>query len=41
MAAKALPVLEANRERLAAHTDPERLLVALRTLQGEPPILLV
>ncbi len=41
MAAKALPVLEANRERLAAYTEPERLLVALRTPQGEPPILLV
>jgi uncharacterized protein len=41
MAAKALPVLEANREGLATHTDPERLLVALRTPQGESPILLV
>jgi hypothetical protein len=40
MAAKALPVLEANRDRLAAYTDPERLLAALRTADGGPPLLL-
>jgi uncharacterized protein len=40
MAAKALPVLEANRTRLAAYTDPERLLAALRTADGGPPQLL-
>ena len=40
MAAKALPVLEDNRDRLAAYTDPERLLAALRTADGGPPLLL-
>jgi len=41
LAAKALPVLEANRERLAAYTDPERLLTALRSSQQPAPLLLV
>jgi uncharacterized protein len=41
LAAKALPVLVANRERLAVYTDPDRLVTALRTPQGKPPLLLV
>ena len=41
LAAKALPVLEANRERLATYTDPERLLAALRAPRSGPPRLLV
>ena len=40
MAAKAVPVLMANTERLAVYTDPERLLVALRSGGGNPPLLL-
>lgn len=40
MAAKALPVLAANRGRLAAYTDPDRLLTSLRSVQSEPPLLL-
>ena len=40
MAAKALPVLEANRQRLAVHTDPQRLLAALHSAAGDPPLLL-
>lgn len=40
MAAKALPVLEDNRQRLAAYIDPERLLAALRSEQEKPPLLL-
>ena len=34
LAAKALPVLVANRDRLAAYTDPDRLITALRSPQG-------
>ena len=41
LAAKALPVLEAQRDRLAAYTDPERLLIALRSPQKKAPLLLV
>ena len=40
LAAKALPVLVANRERLAAYTDPDRLITALRSPRGEAPLLL-
>ena len=40
MAAKAVPVLAANVHRLAVHIDPERLLAALRTTTGKPPLLL-
>jgi hypothetical protein len=40
MAARALPVIEANRQRLAAYTDPDRLIEALRTHNPEPPLLL-
>ena len=40
MAAKAVPVLMANTQRLAVYTDPERLLVALRSGAGKPPLLL-
>jgi hypothetical protein len=40
MAAKAVPVLVANAHRLAVHIDPERLLAALRTVTGKPPLLL-
>lgn len=40
MAAKALPVLEVNRFRLAVYTDPDRLLDALRAPSGPPPLLL-
>lgn len=41
LAAKALPVLEANRKRLAAYTDPERLLNGLRHPGDASPLLLV
>lgn len=41
IAARALPVLENNRDRLAVYTDPERLLIALRSAQGKPPLLLI
>jgi len=41
MAAKALPILEANRHRLAVYTDPERLLSALGSLNEKPPLLLL
>ncbi len=40
MAGKALPVLEAQRDRLAEYIDPERLISALQQPQGEPPVLL-
>jgi hypothetical protein len=40
MAAKALPILEANRHRLAVYTDPERLLSALGSPHEKPPFLL-
>ncbi|MDR2551159.1 MAG: DUF309 domain-containing protein [Desulfobulbus sp.] len=40
MAAKALPVLVANRDRLAPYCDPERLLAALRVPSGQAPLLL-
>ena len=40
MAAKAVPVLVANSNRLAAYTDPERLLMPLRSATGKPPLLL-
>lgn len=40
LAAKALPVLEAHRERLAGYCDPERLLTALRERRTQPPLLL-
>ena len=40
IAAKALPILEANRHRLAVYTDPQRLITALRSGNSEPPILL-
>ena len=40
LAAKALPVLVANRDRLAAYTDPDRLITALRSPRGEAPLLL-
>lgn len=40
LAAKALPILAANRERLAAYCDPDRLLTALRSPQSNPPLLL-
>lgn len=40
IAAKALPVLEKNRQRLAAHTDPDRLIRALRLPISPPPQLL-
>jgi len=40
MAAKAIPVLAANRHRLAVYTDPERLLTALGSATEKPPLLL-
>ncbi len=40
MAAKALPVIEDNRQRLAAYIDPDRLIEALRTHDPKPPLLL-
>jgi uncharacterized protein len=40
LAAKALPVLAANRERLALYCDPDRLLTAMRYPQRNPPLLL-
>lgn len=40
LAAKALPVLEAHRERLAGYCEPERLLTALRERRTQPPLLL-
>jgi hypothetical protein len=40
LAAKALPVLEAHRERLAEYCEPERLLAALRERHNQPPLLL-
>jgi hypothetical protein len=40
LAGKALPVLEAHRERLACYCDPERLLTALRERRTQPPLLL-
>ncbi len=40
IAAKALPVLEANRQRLAIYTTPEKLTAALHDLSIEPPLLL-
>ncbi len=40
IASKALPVLENNTDRLAVYTDPERLLVALRSATRTPPLLL-
>jgi hypothetical protein len=41
LAAKALPVLERHRERLAAYTDPERLFNGLRHPENAAPLLLV
>lgn len=41
MAAKAVPLLEINRDRLAVYIHPERLITALRSGASEPPILLV
>ncbi|ADW19355.1 protein of unknown function DUF309 [Desulfobulbus propionicus DSM 2032] len=40
LAAKALPVLDANRDRLAAYTDPQRLLEAMRHPWEDAPRLL-
>ena len=40
MAAKALPVLAANRHRLAVYSDPDRLLTALPAADAKPPLLL-
>ena len=40
MAAKAVPVLAANAHRLSVHIDPERLLAALCSATGKPPLLL-
>ena len=40
LAAKALPVLEAHRERLGRYCEPERLLTALRQRHAYPPLLL-
>lgn len=40
LASKALPVLEAHRERLAGYCEPERLLTALRERRTQPPLLL-
>lgn len=40
ISAKAFPVLEKNRKRLAAYIDPEILLTALRQVNKQPPILL-
>ncbi len=37
---KALPVLQSCRHRLAPHTDPERLITALK-YGNDPPLLLV
>lgn len=37
---KALPVLQSCRHRLAAHTDPERLITALK-YANDPPLLLL
>jgi hypothetical protein len=40
LAAKALPVLEAQQLRLAAYIDPQPLLAAMRAPQAPPPLLL-
>ncbi len=40
LAAKALPVLEAQSQRLAAYIDPEKLLTAMRHPASPAPILL-
>ena len=40
LAAKALPVLESQRIRLAAYIDPERLFAAMRNLTTPAPLLL-
>lgn len=40
MAAKALPVLEANRDLLDGHTDTDRLIKALTPPLSPPPLLL-
>lgn len=40
LAAKALPVLESQRQRLAAYIDPERLFVAMRNPTAPAPLLL-
>lgn len=40
LAARALPVLEAHRDRLARYCQPERLLTALRERHPQPPLLL-
>ncbi|MGI6656756.1 MAG: DUF309 domain-containing protein [Desulfobulbus sp.] len=40
LASKALPVLQDNRERLAAYIDPEQLFAALRAPELPPPRLL-
>ena len=41
LAAKALPVLESQRQRLAAYIDPERLFVAMRDPTAPAPLLLL
>ena len=40
LAAKALPVLESQRQRLAAYIDPERLFAAMRNPTAPAPLLL-
>ena len=40
ISAKAVPVLEENRDRLAAYINPESLLIALRQVSKQPPVLL-
>ena len=40
LAAKALPLLEDQQQRLAAYIDPERLYAAMRTPSAPAPILL-
>ncbi len=40
LAAKALPVLEAHKQRLAAYIEPERLLTAMRHPRSPAPTLL-
>nr|WP_320010816.1 DUF309 domain-containing protein [uncultured Desulfobulbus sp.] len=40
LAAKALPVLEAQREKLSQYIDPERLYAAMRTHTSPAPLLM-
>ncbi|MBM9613062.1 DUF309 domain-containing protein [Desulfobulbus rhabdoformis] len=40
LAAKALPVLEAQREKLSMYIDPERLYAAMRTHTSPAPLLM-